>query len=324
MQGISALPMTTPPIAEILFHSASDDGSMLAAFREALPEHRLITDPHKAKPQAVEHAIVWQPPADFFDGFDRLRYVHALAAGVDQLMTHPGLPPDATVLRLEDAGMGVLMAEYVLYGVLHAHRGLPALQAAAERREWLHQLGVPAAAAVRVGILGAGALGTIVAERLAANGYSVCCWSRSEKTLPAPIEHVAGETHLRDFLNTSDVLVCLLPLTEATRGILDARLFNALPDGAFVINVARGGHLVEADLLDAITRDKLAGALLDVFDEEPLPDDHPFWSEPRILVTPHIAAPSPVPDSVARITANIARIRAGETPIGMVDRSRGY
>jgi len=310
----------------LLFQCEGDtDGSMLQALRAALPEQQIRSWPDEVgRRDEIEQAVVWMPPEDFFDGLAHLTHIHLLAAGADQLLSHPGLPPSASLLRLEDAGMGDRMAEYVLYGVLHAQRRFGDLAEASRARRWARDIAVPTATEHRVGILGAGVLATLVARRLVANGYPVTCWSRSEKSLPDGIRGHVGEQGLASMLPHIDTLVCLLPLTEATHGILSAELFAKLQPGAYLINCARGGHLCETDLTAALDAGQLTGALLDVFQREPLPQAHPFWQDPRITVTPHLAAPSPVAGSIEQVAANIRAIACGGELSGIVDRSRGY
>ena len=265
------------------------------------------------------------PPEDFFDGLTNLQDVYALAAGVDQLLEHPGLPASATIIRLRDAGMAEQMEEYVLYGVLHAQRRMGALRQAQSAARWASDTVAPAARHTRVGILGAGALGARVAGRIAANGYPVTCWSRSPHAGGSDnTGFVHGEPALEPLLAASDVLVCMLPLTNDTRGILDASLMSRLPRGAFLINPGRGEHLVEQDLLAAIDSGHLSGALLDVFTREPLSADHPFWTHPSIIVTPHIAARSLVEESVEQVVDSMMARQRGEIPAGIVDRQKGY
>ena len=307
----------------VLVHAAGDDGSLPAALRERLPGMTISTR-EACDPDAISDAVVWLPPPDFFDGLTALRRVHLVAAGVDHLLAHPGLPRDATVLRLEDAGMGREMAEYVLYGVLHAQRRFAEFAAASREGRWARDVTVRSAGETRVGILGAGVLGLSVARRLVTNGYRVSCWSRTTKRLPEGVSGAVGDAARAAFLSASDVLVCLLPLTDATRGILDADTFSRLPPGAFLINVARGGHLIEADLVEALDAGRVSGALLDVFEQEPLPSAHPFHRDPRIIVTPHVAAPSPVDASVEQIATNLEAASRGAPLRGVIDRSRGY
>lgn len=273
---------------------------------------------------SIDAAICWQPPADFFDGLTKLSHVYALAAGVDQLLEHPGLPETATVVRLLDAGMSEQMAEYVLYGVLRAQRQFHEFDVAQADAKWVHGVPVQRACDTHIGILGAGVLATAVADRLQTNGYPVSCWSRSSRNMPSGIGHVHGELQLASFLSSCEVLVCLLALTDDTRNILNAERFYQLPKGAFVINCARGQHIKDVDLLNALDDGHLSGAMLDVFHHEPLERNHPFWSHPRVFVTPHEAARSLPEESVAQVLDNIKRVERGTEPKGIVERSRGY
>lgn len=314
-----------------LFYCQGDDGEMLKAFSEALQtppfSHTLINgqDPSQAIDRAsIDAAIVWLPPDDFFDGLVNLTHVYAMAAGVDQLLKHPGLPDNIQLIRLQDAGMATQMAEYVLYGTLRAQRNFHEFDVAQHQAKWLHGLPVRSSKDTRVGILGAGVLGAAVASRLVLNGYPTTCWSRTPKALPSGVSNVHGTDALADFLTHCDVLVCLLALTDSTRGILNGSLFTQLPRGAFIINCARGQHLVDVDLLNAIDEGQLSGAMLDVFHHEPLAANHPFWTHPRILMTPHEAARSLVDESVTQIMRSIGQVESGNEPDGLIDRSRGY
>ena len=280
--------------------------------------------PNIGKPEEVRYAAVWLPPERFFEPLGQLEAVLALSAGVERLLNDPHLPPQLPLIRIEDAGMGVLMAEYVLYGVLHAHRQFPQLMANRNNARWDRNCPSIPAHTFRVGILGAGVLGQHVAKRLLDNGYSPTCWSRTKRALPQGIGHCHGRQSLLELAACSDVLVCLLPLTSATRNILDKPLFDAMPEGAFLINAARGEHLIEADLLEAISCGKLAGALLDVFRDEPLPADHPFWSEPRIIISPHVAAPSQAEATAAQVVDSLVKLQQGVSPGGHVNRNLGY
>lgn len=309
----------------VLFHCAGDDtGRMQRAVSAALPACTVHVWPDVGAPEQIDYAMVWQPPPSFFDGLSNLRAVFCLAAGVDALLQHPGLDPSVPIVRLDDAGMGRKMAEYVLYGVLRAQRRFGDMASAARAAHWSPDIGSAAADRFPVGILGAGTLASAVAERLTLNGYPVTCWARSTRTMPAGVACVSGSQGLSTLLPVSRALVCLLPLTEATRGILNRELFAALPAGAFLINVARGEHLVEADLLQALDERRLSGAMLDVFATEPLPPEHPFWQREQLSITPHIAAPSGARDSAEQVARSVAQFEAGDRPSGWVDRERGY
>lgn len=313
----------------ILFYCEGDDGRLLQSFRQHLPDHVFVDwsgDRSSTDLNDITAAIVWKPPAEFFDGSPRLRTVYAFSAGVDGILEHPGLPDDATIIRLRDAGMAQQMAEYSLYGVLHSQRQMGLQRVAQSRQQWAQDdIKAIAAEDTCVGILGAGALGLQVADRLALNGYPVRCWSRSGRSAhDERIICVHGQAALGDFLHTCNVLICLLPLTNATTAILDATLFDQLPKGAFLINPGRGAHLDESDLLDALASGQISGALLDVFNTEPLPESHPFWTHPAIIITPHVAAQSLPGESVNQIVNSILTVERGDVPDGIVDRSRGY
>ena len=305
----------------ILFYCEGDhDDSFLKAFQERLPDHTINVWPECPDKSSITTAIVWKPPADFFNGLDSLQHVLSIAAGVDHLLDHPCLPDNADVVRLADAGMAQLMAQYVLYGVLHAHRKMHELRDAQQATTWLESFSILPAEQFRVGILGAGELGSIVAQRLIQNDYPVSCWSRTPKDIPSVKHH----TDLDELLPTVNALVCLLPLTPHTKHILNASLFAKLPQGAFIINPGRGDHLAEDDLIPALDSGQISGALLDVFSVEPLQQPHAFWQHPNIMVTPHIAAQTPANHAVQQITASIALLEQGKKPRGLVDRHRGY
>lgn len=311
---------------KILTYCHNDDGQLQSTLRQRLSNHQLFdyNDDTPIPKSSIEAAIVNSPPSDFFDGLDNLRHAYTISAGVDHLLNHPGLPAEVSIVRLCDAGMAPQMAEYVLYGVLHAQRQMHEFRLVQSSGQWQNDIPVKSAANTHVGILGAGALGAQVAQRLAANGFSVCCWSRTPHSLGEGITGAHGESALPEFLSHCDVLVCMLPLTDATRGILGANLFKHLARGAYLINPARGAHLVDDDLLHALDEYQLSGAMLDVFNEEPLPPEHPFWQHPRIIVTPHVAAKSLVNESVDQIVSSINSVENGELPAGLVDRQHGY
>lgn len=312
---------------KFLFYCQDDDGQLFEAIRKGLDSHHQLFQWSQGEtvPFAeINAAIAWLPPTDFFDKLTSLSHVFALAAGVDHLLQHPNLPTHVNVVRLRDAGMGEQMAEYALYGVLHAQRRMFELREAQQQKHWQHDIIAKSAAQTRVGILGAGALGTIVAERLAINGYLTTCWSRTAKQPSLRFRHVHGQSVLSDFLAQSDVLICLLPLTEDTQGVLCRTLFECLPKGAFVINPGRGGHLIDDDLVNAVDSGHLSGALLDVFHTEPLAEDHPFWTHPKIIITPHVAAKSVPGKSSDQIIDSIRCVERGDVPAGQVNRLQGY
>jgi glyoxylate/hydroxypyruvate reductase A len=245
-----------------------------------------------------------------------------MGAGVDHLMRPPGPPPGVPVARLRDARLTQGMVEWVLLNVLRFHRQDPEYRALQAARVW-EELPAPDTAARRIGILGLGEIGGAAAAACAALGFPVMGWSRRPRALPG-IEALHGAAGFDAMLARTDILVCLLPLTPATRGILDARALGLLPRGAFLINGGRGGHQVQADVLAALESGQLAGAALDVFEPEPLPAEHPFWAHPRVVMTPH-AASITIPASAApQVVENIRRVRAGAAPLNLVDFAAGY
>lgn len=293
-----------------------------AALNRHMPELELELWPEIADPARIEAALAWQPPAGALARFPNLRVVHALGAGIETLLADPGLGPEVAVIRLVDPWMTRAMGEFVEMQVLRLHRQEPAYRAQQAAREW-RELPQPNADERRIGVLGLGALGSEAALRLKVLGFDVMGWSRSERPQKG-FPCAAGAAGLAKLLRRSDILICLLPLTSATQDILDARLFAALPQGAAIINCARGAHLVEHDLLAALDSDHLSAAALDVFRVEPLPKEHPFWRHPKILVTPHAAAASN-PRTAAPIVAKaLRRFAAGARPANLVDRARGY
>lgn len=307
----------------LYFCSGDTENRILAALQAALPAKNIAAWPHCEDKASITTAIVWQPPADFFDGLVNLKQILSIAAGVDHLLTHPGLPKNIDIVRLADAGMAQPMAQFVLYGVLHAQRQMSALAEAQRNKHWAHELGPLPADQFHVGILGAGELSLVAAQRLLDNGYKVSCWSRSAKQLDN-ISHFSAEQGLNEMLPGINALVCLLPLTNETRGIINASLLAKLPDNAFLINPGRGDHLDEQALLDELNSGRLSGALLDVFSTEPLPESHPFWVHPNIIVTPHVAAPTEVTGAVKQIVESLNLLENGEKPRGLVNRDVGY
>ena len=273
-------------------------------------------------PQHIEYAVVWQPPHGGLRRFPNLRAVFSIGAGVDHIFSDPHLPA-VPVMRLAGAELTQRMVEYVVWQVLNCLRRQTELAAQQRRRHW-GPLSTALASDWTVGVLGLGLMGEAVAKALAAIGFQVRGWARSAKALPG-VRSYAGEAALDDFVAGCQIVVCLLPLTQQTTGILNRRLFAQLPQRAWVINAGRGEHLVEHDLLAAVDAQHLAGAVLDVFHEEPLPQNHPFWTHPQITVTPHIASRIDPIIGCRLLAANIRRFIAGDPLAALqVDPQRGY
>lgn len=270
----------------------------------------------------ADYAIVWQPPAELFDREQKLKAIFNLGAGIDGLLTVPNLPPNLTIVRLEDAGMSVQMAEYVLHQLVEASREMEIYRE--QQREGTWKIHRPIKRTDwPVGIMGLGQIGKRVARTLADLDYQVFGWARSEHQLDN-ITTFAGRQNLPDFLKHTRVLVNTLPLTDETRNIIDYDVLAQLQPGAVVINVGRGEHLVDEDLLKALDDGLVARASLDVFRKEPLPSDHPFWTRKDITITPHISARTLREETLEQITGKIRDHANGRPITGIVDTSRGY
>ena len=307
----------------LVFYSLSDDPSpWRAAIADALPHLDFRVWPDVGDPAAVEYPLVWKPPPGWHRQFPGLRAILSLGAGVDALLEDPDLPAGVPITRMVDAGMGRQMAEYALYGVMHFHRHMHTYARQQRERRWA-PLEPVAARDFRVGVMGLGVLGAQAVDLIRAAGYPVSGWSRTLRTVD-DVETFAGSGSLGAFLGRIRVLVNFLPLTPETRGIVDARLLAQLPRESYVINLARGGHLIEADLLAALDAGHVAGAMLDVFGQEPLPAEHPWWGHPGVVVTPHIAAVTQADDAASQVIENLKRLERGERPDGVVDLGRGY
>lgn len=306
----------------VLFCSPDDDPlAWRKALRAQIPDIDLRFWPDIGDPQEIEAALVWLPPPGLLAVLPNLRAILSLGAGVDSLLADPTLP-DLPLCRMVDPSMTAGMAELVLTLALGYHRRLDLYEAQQHRRLWRMVLPQPASA-TRIGIMGLGELGGAAARLLARHGFTVRGWSRSARQVEG-VTGFVGAAELDGFLHGTDILVCMLPLTADTENILDARLLALLPRGARLVNVARGRHLVEADLLAALDDGHIAHATLDVFRTEPLPAEHPFWGHPRIRVLPHTASYSQAEVAAGMVAENLRRLESGRPLLHLVDRSRGY
>lgn len=299
--------------------SNTKPGPWIQALREALPEAD-VQEWQPGAPQA-DHAVVWAPPQELFDQQPGLRAIFSLGAGVDALLQLQ-LPPQAQLVRLDDAGMSVQMAEFVCHAIVRHFREFDVYEREVAQGKWgfrrprLRQ-------DFPVGIMGLGVLGQRVAQAVAQFEFPVRGWSRTPRQV-AGVECFAGDEGLHAFLAGTRILVCLLPLTPQTEGILNRHTLSQLLPQAYLINVARGAHLVEEDLLALLDSGHMAGAALDVFRTEPLPPEHPFWTHARISVTPHTAARTLRDETIAQIAGKIRALARGEPIAGVVGRERGY
>jgi glyoxylate/hydroxypyruvate reductase A len=291
----------------------------LEGLRAALPEAQVSLWQPGAP--AADYAVVWAPPQRFIDEQAGLRALFNIGAGVDALL-RLRLPPGLTVVRLDDAGMAVQMAEYVCHALIRHFREFDRYEAEAREGRWAFRK-PRSRAEFPVGLLGLGVLGQRVARALGQFDFPVLGWSRTPRELPG-VDTFHGQDGLQGLLARSRALVCLLPLTAETTGLLNRQTLGRLQPGAYLVNVARGAHLVDEDLLALLDEGHLAGATLDVFRQEPLAADHPFWRHPRITVTPHTSARTLRAESIAQITGKIRALQRGEPIAGVVDPARGY
>ncbi|MEL6769301.1 MAG: glyoxylate/hydroxypyruvate reductase A [Pseudomonadota bacterium] len=286
------------------------------------PSLRLLQPDEVADPQAIDIALAFNPPPDAFARFPNLKLLHSVGAGVDGLLKHPGLLPGMAVVRMVNPEQARMMAGFAVWHAVSWHRRLweyPALQA---KRHW-EVLDASAPSRFPVAVLGWGNMGRACGEALAGLGYPVTAWAGTPRT-EAGIRILAGAAGLEEVLAEARVVVNVLPLTASTEGILDARRFAMMRDDALVVQLGRGGHLVEADLLAALDAGRPAVAALDVMETEPLPAESPLWTHPRIRVTPHCASESSAEAVADAVAANIERWKSGEAMTGVVDRARGY
>ena len=304
----------------ILFYTAGNDAAQwVEALSRALPGASISVWPEREA--AIDYALVWRPPPDLIAQLKGARAVFNLGAGVDAIPDMASWPLASPLVRLEDAGIAEQMAEYATYAALRCYREFAAYEVAQAAERW-EQRPRLTKAAFGIGILGMGTLGTRVAHALLDFGFPLASWSRSHKDVRGVASFTADQ--LGPFLASTRLLICMLPLTPATRGLLNRHTLAQLPQGAYVVNVARGALLVEDDLLASIDSGHLAGAMLDVFESEPLRPGHAFWHHPKITMTPHISAVTSIAQSVAQIRAKIGRLEAGLAISGVVDVARAY
>ncbi len=297
----------------------TDSAPWLTGLRAALPGAEVFVWQPGA-PQA-DYAVVWAPPQQFLDEQPQLKALFNIGAGVDALLKLR-LPEATQIVRLDDAGMSVQMAEYVCHALIRHYREFDHYEADTRASKWSFRK-PQSRAEFTVGIMGLGVLGERVARAVAQFDFPVNGWSRTPKQVHG-VQCYAAAEELPQFLAASRVLVCLLPLTAETRDVMNLANLSRLQPGGYVINVARGAHLVDEDLLALLDSGHLAGAMLDVFRTEPLPAGHPFWSHPRITITPHTSARTLRSESIAQIAGKVAAMQRGGSVAGVVHLSRGY
>ncbi len=310
----------------IFYHPTLDSKPWIDGIQQRLPEAQ-VRAWHRGDSNPADYALVWHPPQEMLAPRGELKGIFVMGAGVDAILTQeqraPGtLPAGVPLIRLEDTGMALQMQEYALASVLRYFRRLDEYQLFQQQKQW-RPLPAHKHSEFTVGILGAGVLGKAVAEKLTDLKFKVRSWSRTPKTQQG-VESFHGKEQLNDFVSGCKLLINLLPNTPQTAGILNRNLFAQLPRQAYLVNLGRGMHLVEGDLLNALDNGQIAAATLDVFVHEPMQRMHPFWSHPRVSITPHIAADTLPEEAMDSIVANINAIETGKTPVGLVDLVRGY
>ncbi|HSI57326.1 MAG TPA: glyoxylate/hydroxypyruvate reductase A [Ideonella sp.] len=290
-------------------------------FAERAPEIDFRLWPDIGDPAELRFLAAWEPPADIATRFPNLELLFSVGAGVDQF-DFSALPASLPVVRMIEPGIVAGMVEYVSFAVLALHRDMPQYLQQQRGAEWQARPVMPASQR-RVGVLGLGSLGQAVLGPLRAFGFECAGWNRSARSIEG-VHCYAGPDELAAFLARTDILVCLLPLTPETRGMLDAGLLAGLPRGAALVNVGRGPQLVARALIAALDSGQLRAAVLDVCEPEPPPADHPFWRHPKIWMTPHIASVTQPSTAVDAVLENLRRHAVGERLVGLVDRGRGY
>ncbi|HEX3521998.1 MAG TPA: glyoxylate/hydroxypyruvate reductase A [Stellaceae bacterium] len=310
------------PMALLFRSSVDSEARWKPQLARLMPELEVRIWPEIGDRAEIDYALVWRPEPGLLASLPNLKLILSLGAGVDHILTDPDLPRRVPIVRLVDPYMTDAMSEFVVLQVLRLHRHDLEYRAQQEEGIW-QELDQKNAGERVVGILGFGELGQDAARKLKGLGFDVALWGRRPRTIEG-LRGYAGSAGLPALLSRSEILVCLLPLTAETERILNASTFAMLPRGAALINAARGGHMVEEDLLAALASGRLSAAVLDVFRDEPLPAGHPFWRHPRIVVTPHIAAATHPPTAAPIILANIRRFEAGRPLLNQVDPAQEY
>jgi glyoxylate/hydroxypyruvate reductase A len=306
----------------IVYKSEPERGQKWAALvAQMAPAASFRLWPEIGNPEEVEYLVAWVPPDNIMQQFPNLKVLFSVGAGADQF-DYANLPPELPVVRMIEPGLTSGMVEYVTFAVLGLHRDMPRyLQ---QQRAGLWQTHpVHTAGKRRVGVMGLGTLGEAVLKPLVALGFDCAGWSRTPRALPG-VQCFAGNDRLSEFLARSDILICLLPLTASTEGMLNTALFSQLPPGAALVQVGRGAQLNHDDLIQALDSQQLSAAVVDVTAPEPLPAGHAFWQHPALWLTPHIASQTQPESAVNALLENIRRYERGESMVGVVDRDKGY
>ncbi|MDN3203602.1 2-hydroxyacid dehydrogenase [Algoriphagus sediminis] len=296
-----------------------DPKEWIDVIKKEKPDLDIQVYPNINNPEKVEAVMVWQHPPGILSEFPNLKLVSSMGAGVDHILTDKEIPSEVPIVRIVDEKLTWSMTNYVVMGVLNFHRQIKRYQKDQKEKVWdMSNPEIP----VTIGVMGVGALGGDVIDKLRYMDFEVLGYGFSEKTgLDYPYY---SKDRLEEFLNEINVLICLLPLTKDTEDILNKELFEKCNPGTYIINVARGKHLVDEDLIEALDSGHLSGALLDVYRVEPLPKDHPFWAHEKIQFTPHIASVTNPKAAAPQVLENLDRLKEGKELLNLVDREKGY
>ncbi|NES21824.1 MAG: glyoxylate/hydroxypyruvate reductase A [Symploca sp. SIO3E6] len=306
----------------LIIYEAENLELLITELKASIPDLDIEVWPEVENPEKIEAILTWKPPLGIMAKFPQLKVIMSLGAGVEQILRDPNLPQNVPIVRIVEPRVTSRMTEYILLAVLRVHRQAFAYQTLQQAQHW-QPLPLPETSSCTIGILGLGILGTDAARTLNTLGFPIRGWSRTPKNIDG-IKCFHGLDQLQPCLSQCRVLVCLLPLTKETKGILNRETFSAMPQGSYVINVARGQHLVEQDLLAALDSGQLSGACLDVFSQEPLPENHPFWSYPQITITPHVATQTDSEYWTQSLIDTICCFRDGLPLKNLVNRQQGY
>lgn len=299
-----------------------DPAPWVTAIKAIAPDIDLRVWPNDGNKADITFTLVWAQPQGIFSQYPNLQVISSMGAGVDNLLQDVSIPTQATVVRMVDPRLVSQMGDYVLAAVFNHVRQFLNYGQYQQRQQW-QPLQPRNIDEVTVGVMGVGQIGSAVAIRLRQAGFQVLGWSRRAKSI-ANVRVFAGKQQLPDFLAASKILVCLLPLTPETENMLNQATLSQLPQGAYVVNVARGNHLVEEDLLSLLNNNHLAGACLDVFREEPLPQTHPFWNHSKITITPHIASLTDPASVAPQIVDNYRRMQINKPLLNQINIQQGY
>lgn len=292
------------------------------AIKSIQPELIVEVYPKDTRREETEYILAFRPPVEAINQFPNLKVIASMAAGVKHILNLPNLPRNVQITKMNDRLHKRDMALFTLSLVLNYIKSLQIYRHLQGEKKWIPQDYIDIDK-IRIGIMGLGSIGRDIGNYLVVNGFNITGWSRSQKSIQG-IQSFHGKGQFNDFLTTADILINILPLTDETKGILNHKVFRQLPDGAYLINIGRGGHLVEEDLTEAISSGKLSGAALDVFQEEPLAVDHPFWENEKITITPHVGGNTNLNSAAKTAMENFQRFNKGEKLKDLIDIHRGY